>query len=394
MKKKIIFMLINMNVGGTEKALLNMISEMPKEKYDITIFMLEEYGEFLDFIPNEVNIEYLKDYKNIKDEINKPPILTSIKFLMQGKFLKALSVFFLHALTKILKDRSLYFKYLLNGYIVIDKGYDVAVAYAGPMDFISYFVVNKIKAKKKIQWIHFDVTKIGFNRKFANKIYSAFDKVFVVSDEAENKLTEMVPEIKEITEVFHNIVSSTMIDSESRKGTGFNDEFDGIRILTVGRLTREKGQDMAIHALSRLVNDGYKVRWYCVGEGNLRREYESLIEDLGLTDKLILLGTRLNPYPYIKNCDIYVQPSRYEGYCITLIEARCLNKPIVVTNVNGAKEQIVNGETGLIVEINEYEIYNAVKKLLNSIELSRDFSQKLASENYHTFEMNKLYKII
>ena len=149
MKKKIIFMIINMNVGGTEKALLNMIAEIPKEKYDITILMLEEYGGFLNFIPSGVHIEYVKGYKNIKDMLNKPPHIVSLDFLKKGKIVKAFNIIFLHLISKIMKNRSIFFKYVLKDYPVINNGYDIAVAYAGPMDFISYFVVNKIKAKKK-----------------------------------------------------------------------------------------------------------------------------------------------------------------------------------------------------------------------------------------------------
>ena len=170
MKKKIIFMMINMNVGGTEKALLNMIAEIPKEEYDITILMLEEYGGFLNFIPSGVRVEYVEGYKDIKDVLNEPPHIVSLEFLKKGKIVKAFNIIFLHVISKTLKDRSIFFKYVLKDHHVINNGYDIAVAYAGPMDFISYFVMHKIKAKKKIQWIHVDITKIGFNQHFSSKI--------------------------------------------------------------------------------------------------------------------------------------------------------------------------------------------------------------------------------
>ena len=115
--------------------------------------------------------------------LNNPPHITALNYLKKGNIVKALNVLIPHLISKILKDRSIFFKYVLRDYHVIDDEYDVAIAYAGPMDFISYFVVNKIKAKKKIQWIHFDITKIGFNKNFANKIYKKFDKIFVVSNE-------------------------------------------------------------------------------------------------------------------------------------------------------------------------------------------------------------------
>lgn len=382
MKKKIIFMIINMNVGGTEKALLNMISEIPKDKYDITILMLEEFGGFLGSIPSEVYVEYLKGYEYIKDVLNNPPHITALIYLKQGKIVKSFNVITAHLVSKIMKDRSKFFKYILRGYPVINNKYDIAVAYAGPMDFISYFVVNKIEAKKKLQWIHFDVTKIGFHQNFASKLYKKFDKIFVVSNEGKNKLIKMVPNLKEKTEVFSNIVSSELIHSQAKKGNGFNDNFNGLRILTVGRLTGEKGQDLAIRVLARLVDDGYKVKWYCLGEGNSREKYEKLVEQLKIKDKFIFLGADPNPYPYIEQCNIYVQPSRHEGYCITLAEARCLHKPIITTDFTGAKEQIKDGETGWIIGFDENEMYNALVKLVNCDDLRKKFSDNLAKENF------------
>ncbi len=386
-------MLINMNIGGTEKALLNMISEVPLDKYDITILMLEEYGGFINLIPEGVRIEYVNGYKNIKELLNNPPQLTALNFFSKGKLIKACNILFFQSISKILNDRSIFYNYLLNDQEELKSEYDIAVAYAGPMDFISYFVVKKIKAKKKIQWIHFDITKIGFNLNFAAKIYNKFDKIFVVSDEAKNKLVNMIPALKEKAEVFYNIVSTEIINTQANYGKGFNDEFDGIRILTVGRLTTEKGQDLAIRVLARLIDDGYKVKWYCIGEGNSRKKYEKLIDENNVKDKFILLGSDPNPYPFIKQCDLYVQPSRYEGYCITLIESMCLNKPIVTTDVNGVKEQIKNEETGLIVGIDENEIYNAVKKLINNNELCRVFCNNLSKEKKldPLVEMKKLF---
>lgn len=395
MKKRIIFMLINMNVGGTEKALLNMIDEMPKEEYDITILMLEEYGGFLSQIPKDVNVIYVEGYKDMKSILNNPLPLTALSLLKERKIIKAFNICITHLLTKITNNRSLLFKYLLKNNLKLKNEYDIAVAYAGPMDFISYFVVNKIKAEKKIQWIHFDITRIGFNVKFSKKIYRKFDQIFVVSNEARVKLLNKLPSISGKTEVFKNRVSVRNTQELAKEGKGFNDLFDGIRIVTVGRLTNEKGQDLAIKALARLINDGYKVRWYCIGEGNSRKTYEELIEKNNLNNHFVLLGSNPNPYAFIANCDIYVQPSRYEGYCITTLEAKCLNKPIITTDVNGAREQIVHGETGLIVNIDEIDLFNAIKKLINNEELRLRISKTLQINNdHHDIEMKKLVSLI
>ncbi len=251
------------------------------------------------------------------------------------------------------------------------------------MDFISYFIAKKIKAKKRIQWIHFDVTKIGFDERLCKKLYNMFDKVFVVSSEAKKKLISKVPSIKGKTEVFVNVISHNTILSQSKLGNGFDDDFDGERILTVGRLSNEKGQDLAIEALGKLIKEGFNVRWYCVGEGKERGKYEQLIKDNNLENHFRLLGSNSNPYPFIAECDIYVQPSRHEGYCIPISEAKGLNKPIVTTNFTGAKEQITDNVTGLIVGIDSNEIYYGVKKLLIDVKQRYKLIECLRQEKTH-----------
>src|SRR5699024_2963292 len=161
MKKKILFMVINMNVGGTEKALLNMINEMPKHKCDITILMLERNGGFLESIPDGIHVEYIEGYSKIKNTLTKPSRNVTFKFLKEKMFIKALSFLMITILSKTFNNKNIFFRYLLKEIPSLKNEYDVAVAYAGPMDLISYFVTKKIKAEKKLQWIHFDVTKVG-----------------------------------------------------------------------------------------------------------------------------------------------------------------------------------------------------------------------------------------
>ncbi|MFA1820246.1 glycosyltransferase [Virgibacillus oceani] len=380
MKKNIIFMVINMNVGGTERALLNMIAEMPKDTFDITILMLEKYGGFLESIPSYVQVQYLDGYQDIKKILNRPPKETIMKNFKNGKVIKGLSLLLILFLSRLTRNKGIFFKYVLKNIPNLKTEYDIALAYAGPMDFISYFVVNKIKAKKRVQWIHFDVTKIGFNKVFSRRIYQQYDKLFIVSKEARNKLINLIPNIDIKTEVFLNIVSPEIIERESKKGKGFDDYFKGFRIFTVGRLSNEKGQDLAIEALTRLVNEGFDVNWYCLGEGSSRHKYEKLVQENKLEDRFILLGSNPNPYSFMEQCDIYVQPSRHEGYCLTIAEARALKKPIVTTATAGAKEQIRHGETGLIVDIDSKEIYQAIKQLIENTKLRNDLTKNLKTE--------------
>ncbi|MFE4764107.1 glycosyltransferase [Bacillus mycoides] len=395
MKKKIIFMVINMNIGGTEKALLNMVAEIPKDKYDITILMLEEKGEFLEFIPDEVHVEYLKNYGEIKEVLNKPPRVVIRNFIKQGKVIKAFQTIFLYLVSKIMKERSAIFRYCLRNYTVASNNYDVAVAYAGPMDFISYFVANKIEARRKVQWIHFDIEKIYFNKYFVSKVYKKFQHVFVVSDLGRKKLTQTMPELINKTETFLNIISPDMIMKMENEGIGFLDDFDGVRILTVGRLSVEKGQDLTISVLAKLKEAGYNVRWYCIGDGKEKGMYEKLVENYGIQSDYIFLGAMSNPYPFMKQCDIYVQPSRYEGYCITLAEARCFNNPIISTNFTGASEQINHNHNGLIIQFDEQQMYDAIVQILGDKLLEGQLRKNTEKEIVDTRdELKKLYRVV
>ena len=379
--KKIIFMCINMNIGGTEKALLNMINEIPRDEYEVTILMLEESGGFLSFIPDWVNVKYIENFDKIRDVLNQPPIKLVKCYIKKLKFISSFNIVLLHIISKFMGERSLYFKWVLRKYPNISEVYDIAVAYAGPMDFITYFVFDKIVSTKKIQWIHFDITKISFNSKFANKFYNKYDKILAVSEEAKQKLIMKCPSLSFKTEVFYNVISPKSIEKLSNLGEGFKDHFEGIRILTVGRLSQEKGQDLAIKALYRLIKDGYKVRWYCIGDGVYKKKYEEIIKEYGLEEHFILLGSSINPYKYMKECDIYVQPSRHEGYCITLGEARCFNNPIVTTNFTGSREQIEHETNGLVCEVSDIALYNSIKQLLDNSHMYNKIKNNLSIHN-------------
>jgi glycosyltransferase involved in cell wall biosynthesis len=380
MKKKVLFMVINMNVGGTEKALLNMIDVMPEEIYDITILMLEKYGGFLNAIPPRVNVEYLDGYRGMKEVLNNPPKKVILNIIKSWNLLKAIHFIWLFFIATINKERSFLFNSLLHDKEISQKEFDVAIAYAGPMDFIGYVIVKKIKAKKKYQWIHFDVSKIGFNIKFAYKYYREFDKVFTVSKEGENQLLKLVPSLKSKTEVFINVTNPEKIVHLAKEGNGFRDNFNGVRILTVGRLSKEKGQDLIIPVLARLKSEGFNVRWYCIGEGNARKEYEEMIKEYGVENELILLGAHSNPYPFMQQCDLYVQPSRHEGYCLTLAEAKCFNIPIVSTVFAGVSEHLVHEKTGLIVDINEHSLFQAIKTIFDDQTLQKTLVDNLQRE--------------
>ena len=387
-------MVSSMNIGGVEKSLLSLLSVIPKDKYDVTILTLEKKGGFLGYIPSHIRIEEATWFKDIKPIIMESPQSTLKRYLAKGKLFKIPSFVYSYYKSKNTGDRYIYYKNILKSIPDNEEIYDVAIAYAGPTEIIDAYIGYKVNAKKKIGWIHFDISKHNINEKLYKTLYEKFNKIFVVSNEANKKLNEIIPNTVGKSEVLLNIISKDLVCNMASEEIDFDDKFDGIKIVTVGRLSREKGQDLAINALLKLKQDGYKVRWYCVGEGNARDEYEKLIKEKNLEGNFIL-GANPNPYPYIKKSDIYVQTSRHEGYCLTLAEAKCLCKPIVTTNFIGAYEQIKNKINGFIVNQNEDDIYEKIKFIIDNNYIRDKFISNLNNTTLNTVDnVNKLLDYI
>ncbi|MFS0861495.1 glycosyltransferase [Fredinandcohnia sp. 179-A 10B2 NHS] len=382
--KKILFMVTSMNIGGVEKSLLSLLSIIPRDKFEVTILLLEKKGGFLDSIPSWVKIEETNWFHEIKPIIMQSPYITIKGYFKSKKYLKMLHFIISYLIDRKFDNRYFYYKEILRKVPNYKKSYDIAVAFQGPTDLIDFYILNKVDAMKKISCIHFDISKHKINEKFYKKLYHRFDKLLVVSKEARNRLIEKFPNLNKKAHVFYNIVSNELIETMAKESIDFDVDYKGIKIVTVGRLSREKGQDLAIKVLAKLHYEGYEVRWYCVGDGKEKQEYENLINSYDLNGKFILIGAKINPYPYIANADIYVQTSRHEGYCLTLAEAKILNKPIVTTNFTGASEQIDNGQTGFVVEFNEVKLYEKLKHLIeNKYERERVTKENIVFKTTH-----------
>ena len=388
-------MVSSMNIGGVEKSLLSLLAVIPKEKYEITILTLDKKGGFLEYIPNNVKLIEAEWFKYIKPLIMDSPQNIIKRYIKNYEFLKIPSFIYSYFKSKKTNDRYIYYKHVLKSIPECKEKYDAAIAYAGPTEIIDAYISRKVKAEKKIAWVHFDISKHKINKKLYNNLYERFDKIFAVSNECKKKLDEIIPAVRNKSEVLLNIVSEDLINEMSESNIDFDDNYKGIKIITVGRLSKEKGQDLAIKTLAKLKKDRYDVKWYCIGEGNSRQEFEQLIKEYNLENNFLLLGSTSNPYPYIKSADIYVQTSRHEGFCLTLAEAKALNKPIVTTNFIGAYEQIKNNENGIIVSCNENDLADAIRKLIDEKEICSKFSNKLREEKIDTTnEVNKLLDYI
>lgn len=364
MKKKVLFMLNDMNVGGTEKAFLNLVDTMSPEEYEVTLLLLRRWGGFLEDVPDWIKVETIEGYDRLKREIMDPPLPIVKDYWKQGKLWRGAGIAWTHLWFKLTGDRAPYYRFVLRGTQKKRERYDVAVAFAGPTDVISVYLQEHIEAPVKVQWIHFDIRKFQFNVETARKLYPKFQHVFVVSEEARQALVQVLPEIEGITRTVPNVISARLCRQQAEQGEGYTDGYTGTRILTLGRLSSEKGQDIIPEVAAELAARGLDFRWYLVGDGKLRSVIEDKAASMGVTDRVVLLGTKTNPYPYLRNADLYVQTSVHEGFCITLGEAKVFDLPIVSTNCAGAHEQLDGLKNSCIVERNKDEILQAVLQLL------------------------------
>ena len=396
MKKNILFVIPGLGAGGAEKSLVNLLNKIDYEKYNVDLFMFNHSGIFTEFLPKEVNILPIpKDYINFSLSFTK-----SLLALAKNKKFKLLGKKLIFTLVNYKKKgyRNLdqyNWKYLSKCFANLDNNYDVAIGFLEKTSI--YFCVDNVIAKKKIGFIHNDYDKLGLNLKIDISYFEKLDNIVTVSQECLNILQERFPTQKHKMSFMYNIVSPAMINkmSQVEDKNLFSKHNKETIILSVGRLHYQKGFDMAIKACKNLIDKNYDIKWYIIGEGEERENIIKLVKENHLEDRFILLGLKSNPYPYIKQADIYVQPSRYEGKSIALDEAKILNKPIIVTNYTTAKDQVNHGIDGLIVDMDQESISDGIERLIKDKKLKESLCNNLREQELGTEkEIEKLYKMI
>ncbi len=175
----------------------------------------------------------------------------------------------------------------------------------------------------------------------------------------------------------------------------FPTQFSGFRLVTVGRLHYQKAFDIAIDACARLIADGYPVRWYVLGEGAEREALEKQIRDRNLEDTFLLPGAVSNPYPYLRQADLYVHATRFEGKSIAIEEAQILQKPIVASDCTGNREQIQNGVDGILFPLSVDNLVQAIETVLDDPSLRERLSRNLASKTFdHPDQLRNLTQLL
>lgn len=364
--KKIFFLANSMNVGGVEKAFLGLLSAIPLDKYEVHLGLINKKGGFLEYLPKEVKIHEITVYQKYWRLINDPPLQYIKEFILKGNLIDALVHLFLYIQFKLSGNRYWFYKYILRKEPILEEKFDLAVAFAGPSQMMDYYICEKVNAPVKCGWIHFDVSKFGIDKGMTAQLYKKYQKVFIVSETAKKIFDGLFPQFKDKTEVFYNIVSPEQVIRLAENGDSYTDNFAGKRILTVGRISEEKGQRVAIEALKLILDQGVDARWYFVGDGKDKGVCKKLAENFNISDRVVFLGTQTNPYGFMRDCDIYMQPSRHEGFCITLAEALCFNNPIVATDFTGAKEQLEHRANGIVTGMSAEDIAKGLKEAINS----------------------------
>ena len=380
--KKLLFIINTLGCGGAERAILNLFSALDSNKYEISLFVLTSQGELRRELPENVRL-INKKYKEVSVLTKKGRRLLTLSVLKAGigkaLFLRRAPYIIKNFLImrkkgKIMPDKLLW-RLLSDGAPKIQEEYDLAVAYLE--GGATYYVADYVKAKKKAAFVHIDYEKAGYTRELDLDCYEKFDRIFTVSDEVKEHFLSVYPEYECKTSVFNNILNQERIKKMAEQGEGFNDGFKGLRILTVGRLTRQKRYDVAINAMKLMKEKiGVPIRWYVLGEGDLRQELEQQIKSAGLENDFILMGVKENPYPYYKGCDFYVHATEFEGKSIALQEAQVLGKPILATDCSGNREQIENGTDGILCELDPGQVCEKLLYMINNPEKCKGYAEK------------------
>lgn len=369
MKKKLLFVINTMGRAGAEMAMLELMRCLPSEQYEISLYVILSQGELVRELPSHVKV-LNRTYcdtsvlsENGRQHIHKTVIRS---FFRNGRWLRKLFHLIAVALEMQRKKKfqldKLLWRMISDGGEYPKQEYDLAIAYLE--GGATYFTADHVKARKKAAFVHIDYGNAGYSRKMDKNCYQKFDRIFAVSEEVRTSFLQVYPEWEEKTGIFHNIINRERILMLADREGGFSDNFEGIRLLTVGRLTYQKAYDIAITVMKKIKDAGYRARWYVLGEGDQRESLEKQIKSLGLERDFRLLGAVDNPYPYYRDCDIYVHATRFEGKSIAVQEAQVMGCAIVASDCNGNREQISDGDDGILCGFSTEGIAGSIISLI------------------------------
>lgn len=396
--KSVIIISHALEIGGAERALLGLLESFDYSKYDVSLFLMRHEGDLFNLLPDKVHLlPEIKEYTGLA-----VPMTSIVKRRLFG--VAAGRIIAKIKAKKHVKSHNLKsdngveleysHKYTVKVMPVIsDKEYDLAISFLTP----HYFAAEKVKAKKKIAWIHTDYSTVDIDVKSEERMWSKYDHIISISDDCTKGFLSKFPNLESKILPVGNIISPDFIHKQAEMEV-VSDEMnysEGLKLLSVGRFSTAKNFDNVPDICRRIVENGINVKWFLIGYGGDEELIKSKIKEAGMENHVIILGKKSNPYPYIKNCDVYVQPSRYEGKCVAVREAQILGKSVIITNYATASSQLKDGFDGVIVPLDNEECAEAIADLIKTPEKLTLLAANCAKTDYsNSQELEKIYHIL
>ena len=394
--KDVLIASFDMEIGGVERSLISMLDSFDYDNNNVDLILYSHTGDFMNLINKKANLlsenkKYSTFRKSIGQIFKEGQLTLGItRLLARQNCNKVSKKLGLNESSYI--QMQLMWKYAIKFLPKLSKNYDIAISYLWP----HYFVAEKVTAKVKVAWIHTDYSKLETDIDIDLEMWDKYDHIFAVSEECKNSFLSKYPSLLNKLKVLENITAVDFINKmANEKISDFNSENDNFNLLSVARFSPAKGIDNAVKALRLLHDKGLtNINWNVIGYGGDEDNIKKLIKDNNLENSFILLGKKTNPYPYMKKCDLYVQPSRYEGKAVTVTEAQILNKPVLITNYPTAKSQVKDGYDGLICELSVEGIARGIEGLFNNKNKLKILEDNCKSSDYsNSFELEKLYSL-
>lgn len=406
-KPRIFINMHYLELGGAEMALIGLLNAFDPEKVDVDLFIHSHRGELMKFIPPHINLlpeigAYSVLESPIKDAVKEGHVA-----IASGRVIAKFRHLIYSKRNKPGSDDASILQYVANCTTPLlpeinDRIYDLAISFLTPHNICR----DKVHARRKIAWIHTDYSTVSVNPKLELPVWRAFDHIASISDDVTRSFIKTFPSLANKIIDVENIISPEFVrrraeefDASIEIGTAVPDSQSknktAIKLLSIGRFCTAKNYDNVPDICRRMRESGLNVRWYIIGFGGSEELIREKIAAAGMADHVILLGKKSNPYPYIKACDVYVQPSRYEGKSITVREAQILCKPVAVTNYPTAPSQIRNGIDGVIVPIDNEGCARGLVDFLSDRKKQNDIIEYLKTHDYGNIsEVEKLYDLL
>lgn len=387
-----------MELGGAESALLGLLQSVDPNRADVDVFIYDHRGELMKYIPTD-KVHLLPEmsaYKMIERPFKECVKAGQIGVAL-GRWLASRTVDKSpvpegkHDIRIFTRIADWVEHFVPN--IQPDVEYDLAISFMMPHNY----VIKKVRAKKKLGWIHTDYSIVYVDVKRELPVWSQLDYIASISEEVGQKFVETFPSLKDKIVPIENILSSTFIRQRAVKENVFLDSNPStIKLLTIGRFSYPKKMEEIPLICKKLRDNDLDVKWFIIGYGSteIERVVRDNAEKEGVADKVIIMGKKANPYPYIKACDIYVQPSRYEGKSITVREAQILCKPVIITNYPTAKSQVIDSVDGVIVPLEVDECATQMADFIRDKEKQVAIVEYLQTHDYgNEHEIDKVYQL-